>query len=244
MRVVFFIFYFFSTFVSAQVGIGTTTPDPSAVLHIESSDKGILIPNINLSSILTTQLDGINTAAEGLLIYNTNPSTTGGDGVGYYYFSSSNRWEKIMTPSSEIGLAPIGSIIAWHGSLSGVGALPDGWQLCDGSLITDTNSPLTGVFTPNLNGNTTSASGDNSRGRFLRGATNSGLYQTDQTNNLWRVSGNGTSTSATSVVLNQNGTIAYLRTDDYLGGDRYGFQLRGVENRVTNMSVNWIIRIK
>lgn len=240
----FFIFFSFIISGFSQVGIGTTSPDPSSILEIYSDDKGILIPNVSLSSILTTQLDGVNTAVEGLLIYNTNPSTTGGDGVGYYYFNASNRWEKLMTPSSNIGLAPIGSIIAWHGSLGGVGALPDGWQLCNGSAITDSNSPIAGSTTPNLNGNTLSTSGDTSYGRFLRGYTNSGVYQTDQTNNLYRIIGSGISSTASSLFPNQNGTIGYISTDDSYGGDRYGFQMRGVENRVTNMTVIWIIRIK
>ncbi|MFC7358465.1 hypothetical protein ACFQO1_12260 [Jejudonia soesokkakensis] len=244
MKLLILIFCFISTLVSAQVGIGTINPDPSTILHIESDDKGILIPNVSLSSILATQLDGTNTAVEGLLIYNTNPSTTGGDGTGYYYYTSSNRWEKIMTPSSEIGLAPIGSIIAWHGSLAGVGALPDGWQLCDGSLITDSNSPIVNSSTPNLNGNTTSNSGDSSSGRFLRGSNVSGQFQNDQTNNLFRIFGSGLSSSNSIVTLDQTGTIGYISTDNSTGGDSYGFQLRGVETRVTNMSVIWIIRIK
>ncbi|MDX1461968.1 MAG: hypothetical protein R3359_02840 [Marinirhabdus sp.] len=243
MKKILFILLLLEVQVHAQVGIGTNTPDPSAVLEVEASDKGILIPNVSLPSILTTQLDGVTTAAEGLLIYNINPSTTGGDGVGYYYFTASNRWEKIMTPSSNIGLPPIGSIIAWHGSMAGVGALPDGWQLCDGSLITDSDSPLFGGPTPNLNGNTVSISGDLSSGRFLRGGSTSGIFQSDQSNNLYRIYGTGASGSS-SIVLNNNGTPSLIQTDNTSGSQSYGFQLRGVETRVTNMSVIWIVRIK
>ncbi len=228
----------------SQIGIGTTSPDPSTILHVDSNEKGILIPNVSLPSILTTQLDGTNTAAEGLLIYNTNPTTTGGDGIGYYYFSSSGRWEKIMTPSSEVGLVPIGSIIAWHGSLAGVGALPEGWQLCDGSQITDPTSPLQFSSTPNLNGNTVSLSGDVSGGRFLRGSTVSGSFQQDQTNNLFRISSSASPGGASTVILNQNGAVGFIETDDAFGNDLYSFQLRGIETRVTNMSVIWIVRIK
>ena len=70
----------------SQVGIGTTAPDPSSILDISATDKGILIPRISLDNVTTNQLDGINTAASGLLIWNTNTSTTGGSGIGFYYF--------------------------------------------------------------------------------------------------------------------------------------------------------------
>lgn len=244
MRIIIFLVLIIPFLSISQVGIGTTSPDPSSILHVDSSEKGLLIPNVSLPSILTTQLDGINTAAEGLLIYNTNLTTTGGDGVGYYYFSSSGRWEKIMTPSSQVGLVPIGSIIAWHGSLMGVGVLPEGWQLCDGSQITDPTSPLQFSNTPNLNGSTVSLSGDASGGRFLRGSTLSGTFETDQTNNLFRITSSTSSGGASTIILNQNGTPGFIETDDAFGDDRYSFQLRGVETRVTNMSVNWIVRIK
>ncbi len=87
-------FIAFSTFSIAQVGIGTTVPDASTILEISASDKGILIPKISLGNVTDTMLDGVNTAATGLLIYNTNPATTGGSGTGYYYFNSS-IWERL-----------------------------------------------------------------------------------------------------------------------------------------------------
>ncbi len=50
-----------------NVGIGTTTPNSSAALHINSTTKGLLIP-----SMTTTQRNAIVTPAEGLMIYNTS----------------------------------------------------------------------------------------------------------------------------------------------------------------------------
>ncbi|MCB0457698.1 MAG: hypothetical protein KDC91_08145 [Flavobacteriaceae bacterium] len=83
----------------AQVGIGTTTPNPSSILEVSATNKGILIPKVSLANVTTTQLDGINTAATGLLIYNTNATTVGGNGVGYYYFNGA-QWEKMLSTSS------------------------------------------------------------------------------------------------------------------------------------------------
>ncbi|MEZ4874605.1 MAG: hypothetical protein R2793_03920 [Flavobacteriaceae bacterium] len=83
----------------SQVGIGTTTPDPSSSLEVSATDKGILIPQVALSDVTNTMLDGVNTAATGLLIYNTNAATTGGSGVGYYYFNGT-QWERLSTSAS------------------------------------------------------------------------------------------------------------------------------------------------
>ncbi len=51
--------------INAQVGIGTTNPDPSSALHIESNDSGLLIPRLT-----TAQRDAITDPAVGLLVYN------------------------------------------------------------------------------------------------------------------------------------------------------------------------------
>lgn len=55
---------------TAQFGIGTNTPDPSSVLDISSSDKGILIPRM-----IEENRDGISEPAKGLLIYNLTTDT-------------------------------------------------------------------------------------------------------------------------------------------------------------------------
>ncbi len=58
----FFIFY-----SSAQVGIGTTTPDSSTILDVESTSKGILIPRLS-----SDQINAITNPAHGLMVYNTD----------------------------------------------------------------------------------------------------------------------------------------------------------------------------
>jgi hypothetical protein len=50
----------------AQVGIGTTTPDASAQLEVNSTQKGFLLPRMT-----STQRNNIQNPAVGLLIYNT-----------------------------------------------------------------------------------------------------------------------------------------------------------------------------
>lgn len=55
----------FGLLTAQSVGIGTTTPNSSAALHINSTTKGLLIPRMS-----TTERNAIATPAEGLLIYN------------------------------------------------------------------------------------------------------------------------------------------------------------------------------
>ncbi|HFS66778.1 MAG TPA: hypothetical protein ENK67_01035 [Flavobacteriia bacterium] len=72
----------------AQVGIGTTTPDNSAKLHIHSTDKGILIPKMTES-----QKNAIPSPATGLLIFQTDNQS------GFYYYDGS-IW-KIISGGSD-----------------------------------------------------------------------------------------------------------------------------------------------
>src|SRR6185369_12367069 len=51
---------------SQSVGIGTTTPDPSAALDITATNKGLLIPRMTINSI-----NAIANPARGLLVYDS-----------------------------------------------------------------------------------------------------------------------------------------------------------------------------
>lgn len=69
-----------------NVGIGTTTPDASAKLDVEATDKGILIPRLN-----TLQRLGITSPAEGLLVYDTDVDC-------FFYFSAATSdWENLCS---------------------------------------------------------------------------------------------------------------------------------------------------
>ena len=54
-------------FANAQVGVGTTTPDGSAVLDVSSTTKGLLLPRLD-----GTQRDAMSLPATGLMIFNTS----------------------------------------------------------------------------------------------------------------------------------------------------------------------------
>ena len=68
----------------SQVGIGTTSPDPSSILDIESSTQGFLPPRMT-----STQRDNITSPAEGLFIYNLDSNC--------FQFHNGSKWSGCLT---------------------------------------------------------------------------------------------------------------------------------------------------
>ena len=82
-----------------NIGIGTTTPDASAILDITATNKGILVPQVSLTSL--TAAAPTTNPATGLFVYNTNANL----GVGYYYNAgtpASPKWVQLLTSSSPL----------------------------------------------------------------------------------------------------------------------------------------------
>ncbi|MFK7748461.1 MAG: hypothetical protein AB8B65_08730 [Kordia sp.] len=77
-----FVALLFCINIYSQVGINTDMPADIAILDIESTDKGVLIPRINIAD-LSTAAPITGTMINGLLVYNTNVTT----GEGFYYWS-------------------------------------------------------------------------------------------------------------------------------------------------------------
>jgi len=65
--------------LSAQVGIGTTTPDASAMLQIDNTTKGVLVPRMT-----QVQCNAIASPATGLLVFQTDVTP------GFYYYDGSS----------------------------------------------------------------------------------------------------------------------------------------------------------
>lgn len=89
-------------FSQDNVGIGTLTPNSSAILELSASDKGFLVPRINLQS--TADITTIASPATSLLVYNTNATISGGNGVGFYYWDGV-QWVQAIGPQGPQGPA-------------------------------------------------------------------------------------------------------------------------------------------
>ena len=75
----------------ANVGIGTTQPNESAVLDISSSNKGLLIPRMTLQ-----QRNTIQNPANGLMVYQT-------DILAGFYFYDGKDWKPLAEAKSVAG---------------------------------------------------------------------------------------------------------------------------------------------
>jgi sugar lactone lactonase YvrE len=71
--------------LQAQVGIGTTTPNNSAQLEIQSTSKGLLLPRMTAA-----QRAAISNPAQGLLVYQIDGS------IGIYHFDGT-YWRSLTT---------------------------------------------------------------------------------------------------------------------------------------------------
>jgi hypothetical protein len=79
----------------AQVGIGTTSPNASAKLQVDATNKGFLPPRVELVSTSNTTTP-ISSPAAGLLVYNTATSGSGGTVVTpRYYFFDGSAWQRV-----------------------------------------------------------------------------------------------------------------------------------------------------
>lgn len=71
--------------IAQNVGVGTLTPQPTALLDVSSTTKGFLAPRM-----LQSQRDVIPSPAAGLLIYQT-------DNTAGYYFYNGSAWVQLST---------------------------------------------------------------------------------------------------------------------------------------------------
>lgn len=81
--------------IQAQVGIGTTSPNSSAILHLDSPNKGLLLTNIALKS--ATDALTIPSPATGLLVWNNG--TGGFAPIGLYYWHNA-QWNMLSSGTS------------------------------------------------------------------------------------------------------------------------------------------------
>ncbi len=164
----------------------------------------------------------------------------------------------VVPDTLQVVMVPVGSIVAWLKTLAGVPqTLPVGWVLCDGSAISDADSPMDGQNTPDLNG-----------GEFLRGSSTTGgtggastvnLAHThtgpnhthpeqSHSHTLSNVEQGNTAGSDWKMVVIVNGSVSGYRTGlvtSLAGTGNTGTKLSSTtDNKPPYYNVVWIMRIK
>jgi hypothetical protein len=116
-------------FVFAQIGIGTSSPNPSALIDFSSTTKGLLLPRMT-----TLQQSALENPAIGLIIYNTTTSqieTNKGDGYG------AALWTGATTSGTT---AAVGTDTSQLATTAFVIANSDGYASVNSATETTTNS--------------------------------------------------------------------------------------------------------
>ncbi|MGJ8593274.1 MAG: hypothetical protein ACSHXF_12040 [Aquaticitalea sp.] len=134
----------------AQVGIGTITPAGGSILDISSTNKGVLVPRVNITNLSNATVTGGN--PDGLLVWSTNATNR-----GYHYWN---------TPTS-----------AWVPIVPGT-AISNDWTLTGNTITAAHFLGSTNNFDLNIRSNNTNrmrvqANGQTSVG-FGAGAANAG----------------------------------------------------------------------
>ncbi len=75
--------------LNAQVGVGTNSPDPSAILEIESTDKGLLIPRMT-----TSERTNISAPVNALIVFDTDFQCL------FSYSASTTKWRSLCPAES------------------------------------------------------------------------------------------------------------------------------------------------
>ncbi len=114
---------FFSLTAYAQVGIGVSSPDASAMFEVKSTNLGVLVPRMS-----EAQRDAISSPATGLLIFQNNNT------IGFYYYSGSGWIQLSDLNSLSDATSSSKGVVQLTGVLSGTASSPD---LASGSVTND-----------------------------------------------------------------------------------------------------------
>lgn len=141
-------------------------------------------------------------------------------------------------------IMPVGSVIAWTNHLIETPALPDGWKLCDGTAISDADSPMNGEIVPDYNGDLAflrggATSSNTKQDDAMQGHWHEDLY-VDSTKMGWEGVQIGSGESHVSTPASANVFSIHDPASDGVNGT----PRTATETRPINMTVKWIMRIK
>lgn len=208
--------------VLGQVGIGTNSPNASAVLDVTAANKGFLPPRVSLTG--TSDVTTIPSPAIGLFIYNTATSGTSPNNVtpGLYYYDG-GKWQRVINqqPDATIDFDKSTPTTAGVVFTPNIPASKDYVYVSstDASQWTYNGSTYI-IYTPpastawNLAGGTTDA-GSNKTGGIVRSGKvgiGSGI---STPSNILEISGNGG--TGTGVKLTTGAAAGKILTSDISG---------------------------
>ncbi len=122
-----------------QVAINTTGANPhaSAMLDVNSSDKGLLLPRVSIPNL--SNASPVTSPATGLIVYNTNVAT----GPGIFLWDGS-AWSEFSTGAADVWIDANGNVLSLNASssaLSGSGNIGIGTG-ANANTVSDYNVAL------------------------------------------------------------------------------------------------------
>jgi hypothetical protein len=128
----------FSLSVKTQVGIGTTTPNAASMLDITSTNKGLLVPRVTLTS--NTDITTIPTAPTSLIVFNTTAAGSGTTAVvpGFYYWDGTT-WLNFITYTLQQNINTNGKFLSGDGTNNGILLSDNGNMVVKGGFGTGPN---------------------------------------------------------------------------------------------------------
>jgi microcystin-dependent protein len=104
----------------SQVGIGTTTPDPASILHVQSTTRGVLLPRLT-SGQMTTLSGTLTTSEKGMLVADSaTGALQGWNGVVWTDPANLSATTPLsVSRTNQVSLNPgtaTGDLITWDGN--------------------------------------------------------------------------------------------------------------------------------
>lgn len=195
----------------SQVGIGTTNPNPNALLDIDASTTtgGLLLPRVSLSN--STSFAPMSGHVAGMTVYNT---ATAGDVTPGYYYNDGAQWVRLAADAPSSDWSRLGNL-GTNPALNFIGTT-DNQPLA----FRVNNSEQMGILT---NGNVGMGGYYNNVKLNITGGTNTyGIYSiatqsgaraifasTNQDNGLGVMATNSSTNSSTGIVGIGNNSASY-----------------------------------
>lgn len=202
------------------VAIGASKPDTSAMLDIISSNKGLLVPRVALTDV--TVAAPVSTPATSLLVYSTT-APTGGNGIGYYYWSGPNG-------------SPANNWVALKGTASSGGDYD--WLKAGGNIPNAAADSITDVYHP---GGGVSVGTRQPTGNFVRFqvVNNDGSQKDDILHQTFVNDATGPAFTQYKARRDGSGNPVNVQLDDILGLYSWSGHVGGTRTVLSSIQANY-----